>query len=426
MTTLYDGAKKQMQKALEHITISEDARTILESAKEVLEVNFPVRMDSGELKVFTGYRVHHNVSRGPAKGGIRFHPKVSLDEVKALSFWMSMKCAVMNLPFGGGKGGVIVNPKELSKHELQRLSKEYMAAIYDFVGPNKDIPAPDVYTNETIMGWMLDEYNKIARGQNPAVITGKPLELGGSKGRGVATALGAFHVIEEIKKIKNLNPKKTTVAVQGFGNAGYNIALYLHKAGYKIVAVSDSKGAIYSPKGIHPEHAMKAKLAEGKLAGMYCEGSVCYGDEYEEISNEDLLELDVDMLIPAALEGVITRDNANKIKAKLIIEVANGPISIDADEILNKKKIEIIPDIIANAGGVTVSYYEWVQNKTGEYWEEDVVFEKLEKRMKKEFTSLYKTMNDLKITYRTAAYVQALKRLSKTIEAHGTKKYFSN
>lgn len=419
---IFENAMRQLQHAYKYIDVSQDAKRVLEKPKRVTEVSIPVRMDDGSLKVFTGYRVLYNDARGPGKGGIRFHPDVSLSEVKALSFWMAIKTAVVGIPFGGGKGGVIVNPKELSKHELDQLSRGYIRGIADAIGPDTDIPAPDVYTNQLIMGWMADEYGIISRKYQPGVITGKPLSMGGSKGRDVATALGAFFVLLESVKAKSMNPKKTTVAVQGFGNAGYHMARLLHDEGFTVVAVSDSKGGIYDKNGLDPVHIMKVKQGKGKLNGVYCEGSVCYGKDHEEISNEDLLELDVDVLVPAALENQITKKNAKKIKADVIVEVANGPVTPEADELLKDKML--VPDVLANAGGVTVSYYEWVQNRQGYYWTEEDVHEKLKERMVTEFHNIYEVSKEHKCSLRDAAFVHALKRIVEAIEAKGTEEFY--
>ncbi|MCB9358425.1 Glu/Leu/Phe/Val dehydrogenase [Candidatus Woesearchaeota archaeon] len=426
MADLFESAKKQLDRALGHIQISDDAKEILRSPKETIEVSIPVRKDDGSLKVFTGYRVRFNDILGPTKGGIRYHPDVSLEEVKALSFWMTFKCAVVNLPYGGGKGGIIVNPKELSRQELERLSRGFISAIYDFIGPEKDIPAPDVYTNETIMGWMADEYGKIARYHTPAIVTGKPIALGGSLGRGDATARGGYYVIKELVKQKKLKEKSLKVAVQGFGNAGYNIAKLLHDDGYKIIALSDSKGGIVATNGntLHPDSIMKVKREKGELEGVYCEGSVCDMIDHKKVGHKKVLEEDVDILIPAAIENQITKENASKIKAKIIVELANGPITPEADEILRKKGVIIIPDILANAGGVTVSYFEWLQNKAGEYWELQRVHDKLKERMVNAFKAVSTIQKDKEVSYRTAAYIHAARRLIEAIDAKGTVEYY--
>lgn len=424
--SLFESAKEQFHKALEHLSMSEDAKNVLEKPVRVLEASIPVRMDNGSLKVFTGYRVHYNDTLGPTKGGIRYHPDVSLDEVKSLAFWMTFKTAVVGIPFGGGKGGVIVNPKKLSKHELERLSRGYVQAFYDFIGPDIDIPAPDVYTNEMIMGWMADEYGKISRKLTPAVITGKPVSLGGSLGRDEATARGAYYCIKELVKKKNLKEKELRIAVQGFGNAGYHIARLLHDDGYKIVAVSDSKGGIITKNKdvIHPDSVLHIKQEKGMIDGVYCKGTVCDDIEHEHITNEELLELDVDILIPAALENQITEKNANNIKAKYIVEIANGPTTPEADKILHDKKIMIVPDILANAGGVTVSYFEWVQNRAGYYWSLDKVQEELKELIVKAFHDVMQIQESTKVDMRTAAYMHAANRIVKGIEARGTEEDF--
>lgn len=417
---IFDNAMAQLERAYKHIDVSNDAKEILKQPLEVLEAGIPVRLDDGRLQVFTGYRVRYNGARGPTKGGIRFHPNVSLDEVKALSFWMTIKCAVAGIPYGGGKGGVIVNPKKLSKHELERLSRGYMRAMADIIGPDRDIPAPDVYTNPMIMGWMADEYGTITRKYQPAVITGKPLELGGSQGRNTATAKGAFFVLLEALKAKGMDPKKTSIAIQGFGNAGFFLAKFAHDAGMKVVAVSDSRGAIYAADGLDPEHVMRIKRKKGSVNEVYNAGKVSDDKEYKQITNEELLALDVDVLAPAALENAITKDNAAKVKAKIILELANGPTTMDADAILEKKGVLVIPDVLANSGGVTVSYFEWVQNRNGYYWPEDEVFEKLEKIIVPAFQDIYELMTEKKIRMRTAAFVHAVKRIVEAIEAKGT------
>jgi len=424
MGNLFENAKTRIDSALKYVRISEDAKKILSEPKEIIEVSIPIRMDSGKLEVFNGYRVHYNDARGPTKGGIRYHPEVDMDEVKTLAFLMAFKCAVVNIPFGGAKGGIKVDSKRLSKAELERLSRGYIEAIYNFIGPDLDIPAPDVYTNEIIMGWMADEYNKIRRKLTPAVITGKPISMGGSQGRDDATAMGAYFVITETARVMNLSPKKTTVAVQGFGNAGYNIARMLKNEGYKIVGLSDSKGGIYNKNGFDPDSIQRVKLQKGMLEGVYCKGSVCDVIEHDKITNEELLELDVDILIPAALENQITEKNAENIKAKIIVEVANGPTTIEADTILNKKNKIVVPDILANAGGVTVSYFEWVQNKAGFYWTREDVYKRLREIMVRSFKDVNDRKDKYKTDMRTASYILALERISSAIEAKGTEEYF--
>ena len=424
-STLLEDAKKQLDKALQHITISDDSRERLTMPKSSIIVRIPVRMDDGSLKVFCGFRVRFDDTRGPTKGGIRFHPGVNLDEVQSLAFWMTFKCAVLDLPFGGGKGGVTVNPKELSRMELERLSRGYINAIADFIGPDVDIPAPDVYTNAMMMGWMMDQYNIIQRKVLPAVITGKPIFMGGSLGREEATSRGAFFAMQTLlPKMGMSDPQSTTVAIQGFGNAGAILALLLHQAGYKVVAVSDSKGGIHIPEGLHIPSIKQRKEQTRNLQTVYCEGSVCQIREYKAITNEQLLELDVDVLVPAALEGQITAANAAKVKASVIFEVANGPVDFAGDEILEKRSIPVVPDILTNAGGVTVSYYEWVQNRSGLYWSENEVNTKLEKNMVRETENIWKIAQEKKISLRTAAYVHALSRISDAMDAIGTKGYY--
>jgi len=351
---------------------------------------------------------------------------VTLDEVKSLAFWMTFKCAVVGIPFGGGKGGIAVAPKELSPMELERLSRSFIRRIADFIGPDVDIPAPDVYTNERIMGWMMDEYSTIRRQHCPAVITGKPVSMGGSVGRSDATGRGAYYCIRELAERQNLEPAQTRVAVQGFGNAGQHVARLLHKDGYRVVAVSDSHGGIYRPEGFDIPSLIRTKEEAREVKAVYCDGALCHAIDAKNITNTELLELDVDILIPAALENQITTENAPRIKAKNIIEVANGPITADADLILNERKIEVVPDILANAGGVTVSYFEWLQNRSGDYWELQAVHQKLQTIMVREFGHVYDLSRELGTDMRNAAYVHALKRIGETMEAKGTSAYFTN
>lgn len=415
---------KRTEQALKYSQISDDTVEQLKYPKSSLKVSVPVRMDNGELRVFEGYRVIYNNTRGPAKGGIRFHPDVNQEEVELLASLMTYKCAVLNLPFGGGKGGVSVNPKSLSKFELERLSRGYINAIADFIGPDVDVPAPDVYTNQMIMGWMMDEYSKIKRRIIPAVITGKPLSMGGSLGRESATATGAYFCTDTIVDYLKKNKQDTTVAIQGFGNAGSILAELLFDSGYRIVAVSDSKGAVYKEDGLDIPSVVQYKNSTKDLKAVYCEGTVCNIVEHENLTNDELLELDVDILIPAALGNQITTGNADNIKADLIIEVANGPISPDADDILESKGIKVVPDILANAGGVTVSYFEWVQNRKGYYWTEERVNSLLKERMITETKTILDISQDKSIPFRTAAYVHAFNRLDDAVSSLGTREYY--
>ena len=426
--SLFSDASQRLDEALDYASISEDAIERLKLPKSSLKVSIPVRMDNGELRIFPGYRVRYDDTRGPTKGGIRYHQDVSIDEVQSLAFWMTFKCAVANLPFGGGKGGITVNPKELSHFELERLSRGYIDAVVDFIGPNIDIPAPDVYTNQMIMGWMVDEYSIIKRQITPAVITGKPLTMGGSLGRDTATAMGAFFTIEATWPKLGLSgsPATTTVAVQGFGNAGAIVAELLFNAGYKVVAVSDSKGGIYRREGLDIPSVRQFKDSTRTLKAVYCEGTVCSIVEHETITNEELLALDVDILAPAALENQITEANARDIKAKAVYELANGPTTPGADEILRQQDVIVFPDILVNAGGVTVSYFEWVQNRQGLYWTLEEVNQRLKQMMVEETERIWAIAQEQGIAPRTAAYVHALNRIGDAVQAKGTKDYFTD
>lgn len=424
MADLFESATGIIDEALAHADVSEDTVERLKHPRSALAVSIPVRMDDGSLKTFQGYRVRYNDVRGPAKGGIRFHPDVSLDEVQTLAFWMTIKCAVVDLPYGGGKGGVIVNPKELSLSELERLSRGYIDGIADAIGPDVDIPAPDVYTNAMIMGWMMDQYSIITRGRTPAVITGKPLSLGGSLGRDTATADGGFFVTQALRS-KIIDADQPTAAVQGFGNAGMTMAELLHEAGYKVVAVSDSQGAIHKPDGLHIPSVAKIKRESRALKGVYCEGSVCEVVEHDQITNEELLALDVDLLVPAALENAITADNVADVKAKMIVELANGPITPEADTVLYDNGQVVVPDVLANAGGVTVSYFEWVQNRQGYAWSADMVRDRLKERMVTEGERLWGFAEDKGVSLRVAAYAQALERIGAAVDATGHKADFA-
>ena len=423
---VFEEAVARLDAAFDHAEIDPEALQRLKAPKAIHAVSIPMRMDDGALRIFTGYRVQHNDSLGPMKGGLRFHPHVNVDELKTLSFWMTCKCAVAGLPCGGAKGGVAVNPKELSRMELERLSRRFIEEIADFIGPETDIPAPDVYTNAMIMGWMMDEYSKIRRMRTPAVITGKPIALGGSLGREEATGRGAYLCVRELEKKRGWDPGDVRVAIQGFGNAAQHIALPLHEQGYRIVAVSDSLGGIYREEGFDVPSLVKVKTETKKIQAVYRDGALCEGVEADTITNAELLELDVDLLIPAALENQITTENAERIQAPYIIEVANGPIAPAADAILSDKGTFILPDILANAGGVTVSYFEWVQNKSGYYWKLDRVQDELAEVMSREFNHVYDLQEEKEIDMRTAAYVHALNRLNVATEARGTQHYFTN
>jgi glutamate dehydrogenase (NADP+) len=423
---LFEDAISRLDTAFEHANIDGEAVEKLKHPKAILQVSVPVRMDDGGLEIFTGYRVRHDDALGPTKGGIRYHPESNLGEVKALAFWMTCKCALVGLPLGGAKGAVVVNPKTLSRMELERMTRGFIEQIADFIGPYSDVPAPDVYTNEMIMGWMMDEYSKIRRQRTPAVITGKPIPLGGSLGRSDATGRGAYYCIKELEAKRRWKPQSIRVAVQGFGNAGQAVARLLHEDGYRIVAVSDSRGGIYSPDGFDVPSLIHAKNEMRELKAVYCHGSVCEIVKADSITNEELLELDTDLLIPAALENQITEENAARIKATVIAEVANGPTTSRADPILVEKGALVIPDILANAGGVTVSYFEWTQNQAGYYWSLEDVQERLQKTMSREFNAVYDRMNNGEIDMRTAAYAHALSRLGAAIECQGTHRFFGN
>ncbi len=398
----------------------------LRTPMATLEASLSVRMDDGSRRHFSAFRSRYHDALGPTKGGIRYHPGVTREEVQALALWMTIKTAVVGLPYGGGKGGVTVDPKSLSPMELERLSRAYVRAMADFIGPDIDIPAPDMYTNARIMGWMLDEYEKIHRRKAPAVITGKPVSLGGSLGRDEATGRGAYLVIRELARVRGMKPENTRVAVQGFGNAGYHVARCLQGDGYRIVAVSDSKGAIFSEAGFDVTSLHQHKEETRQLRGVYCEGSVCELVDHDAITNEELLALDVDLLIPAALEGVIGAHNVAVVRAPVIVEVANGPISSDADQELFERGTVVIPDVLANAGGVTVSYFEWVQNRAGYYWTLDEVRSRLEEIMTRAFHEIWERAEKGGVSVRSAAYARALRRIEDAVLAHGTREYFQS
>lgn len=399
----FENAIKNLKEANKHAKISEQTFNKIIVPEHVHQ--FEIKANG---KTYHGYRVQHNSARGPYKGGIRYHPQVDLDEVKALATWMSLKCAVAGIPYGGGKGGVTVDPKTLSKKELEAISRGWAKAMAPHIGPWKDIPAPDVNTDGQTMSWILDEYEKTIGHQAPGTITGKPIELGGSLGRDKATSQGGYFVLREALKANKIN--KGSVAIQGFGNVGGWFATIAHNEGYKVIAVSDSKGGIYNEKGLDilKVHAHKEKT-----------GKVQDFPGAKNITNEEVIELPCDILAPAALENVITKDNADKIHAKIILELANGPTTPEADVILQRKNIILLPDILANAGGVSTSYFEWVQNLYGYYWDLKEVDDKLDKLMTKAFNEVHNTVKEHKITYRAAANVVALKRIAKAMELRG-------
>jgi glutamate dehydrogenase (NAD(P)+) len=407
----FEIALKQLNKAAEVMKLDKQALELLSSPMNIFQFSIPVKMDDGKTKVFQGFRVRYNNARGPAKGGIRFHPDETLSTVKALSAWMTWKTAITNLPLGGGKGGVICDPKKMSQAELERLSRGYVRAAYDFIGPEIDVPAPDVYTTPQIMAWMMDEYEKIARHSAPGVITGKPLENGGSLGRGDATARGGMYVLEEAAKSIALDLSKVKVAIQGFGNAGqYAMKLVAEMFKSKVVAISDTKGGIYLESGLDYDKVMEHKKKTGSVANF--PGS-------KNISNEELLELPVEVLIPAAIENQIRADNASKIKAKIILELANGPTTPEADEILFKNKVMVLPDFLANSGGVTVSYFEWVQNQGGYYWTEQEVYDRLRLKMNQATHDVLFTAKSHNVDNRTAAYIVSVKRVADAMKLRG-------
>ena len=417
MDDLLSGALSRLDEAAKHVEVDAEVLEKLKYAKETLSVRLSVRMDDGSRRSFPAWRCRYDDTRGPTKGGIRFHPSSNVEEVTTLAFWMTFKCAVMNLPYGGGKGAVKVDPHSLSKSELERLSRAYVQAFAGMIGPDRDIPAPDVYTNSMIMGWMADEYSSIVRQPSPAVITGKPLPLGGSLGRDDATARGGYYLIKHLEADLGLTGSAKRVVIQGYGNAGFHIARLLHADGYRIVGLSDSRGAIACEDGLDP-HAVQAAKERGGSVTSYTDGGARVVDDTE------LLGLNCEILVPAALEDQIHKGNAGHIKARIVLELANGPITPDADRILEKAGVIVLPDILANAGGVTVSYFEWVQNRQGYYWSLNEIHERLRAIMETEGRRVWEMRSAKSISMRTAAYAHALERLSKAIAAHGTQPFF--
>jgi glutamate dehydrogenase (NAD(P)+) len=403
-------AQSQLHRAAERLKLDDGMHAILANPKRAITVSIPVRMDDGSFKVFTGYRVAHNLSRGPAKGGIRFHPDVTLDEVKALASWMTWKCSCLELPFGGGKGGVVVDPHQLSEGELERLTRRYTSEILPLIGPDQDIPAPDVYTDAQTMAWIMDTYCMTKGGTTLGVVTGKPLSLGGSKGRASATARGVQFVLREACRARKMKLDGAKVAIQGFGNAGGVLAELLAADGAKIIAATDSQGGVHDPKGLDPKK-LHAHKAGGKSLKTYRPGT--------PVSNKQLLELKCDILVPAALENQITATNAARIQAKIVAEAANGPTTPKADDVLFKRGVTVIPDILANAGGVTVSYFEWVQDFYSFFWEEDEVDRRLEKYMTRAWKGVAESAARHKASLRDGAYVLAVGRVAEATRVRG-------
>jgi len=405
--SLFENTLKQIDKASKLMGLHPNLQAIISHHDRIVEVSLPVKMDNGELRIFQGFRCQHNNIRGPYKGGIRFHPQVDMGEVKALSAWMTMKCAVVGIPLGGSKGGIVVDSKALSVRELEALTRQYTVAIAPFIGPEMDIPAPDVYTTPQIMAWIADEYSKLQGKNVLGVVTGKPLPVGGSKGRDVATSQGGVYVLQEFLKGYAKQPSELTIAIQGFGNAGSHMAELLHDAGFKIVGVSDSKGGLYCKDGLDPHLAVTCKEEKGVLSACTISGQGC-----EVITNDQLLALEVDVLILGALENQIHQDNVENVKAKAILELANGPITPEADEVLARKGIPVVPDILANAGGVTVSYFELVQNQMNYYWSAEEVDAKLKPIMIEAWQAVADNAKKYNCTYREAAFITAMARIA--------------
>ncbi|WP_066067938.1 Glu/Leu/Phe/Val family dehydrogenase [Neobacillus soli] len=388
--------------ALKKLGYNEELFELLKEPLRMVHVRIPVRMDDGSTKVFTGFRAQHNDAIGPTMGGVRFHPRVDVDEVKALSMWMSMKCGIADLPFGGGKGAILCNPRTLSFGELERLSRGYVRAISQIVGPTKDIPAPDMYTNSQIMAWMLDEYSRFRKYDSPGFITGKPLVLGGSEGREKAGAAGVTICIEEAAKKRGIRIQGARIIVQGFGNAGSYIAKFMHERGAKIIGISDVYGALYNPDGLNINYLLDRRDSFGTVTSLF-EGA---------ITNKELLEHDCDVLVPAAIANQITAENASNIRARIVVEAANGPTTLEATRILSERGILLVPDVLAGAGGVTVSYFEWVQNNQGYYWSEEEVAERLRKKLVNSFNQIYDISQSRNIDMRLAAYMVGVGKMA--------------
>jgi len=406
----FEIAKQQFNRAADYLELEPSMRHVLENAKRQLIVSIPVKMDGGDVQVFEGFRVQHNIARGPAKGGIRYHPNVTLDEVKALASWMTWKCATVGIPYGGGKGGVICDPKSLSRNELERLTRRYAFEIAPIIGPDRDIPAPDMYTDEQTMAWIMDTISMVRGHTELGVVTGKPISLGGSQGRSEATARGCLYALREACRVKGMSLKDSRVAVHGFGNAGANIARLVAADGAKVVAACDSKSGVYCDSGIDVRDALKHKETTKSLAGL--KGT-------KEVAPEDLVAVDCDILLPSALENAITMKNVGQVKAKIIAELANGPTTPGADRVFEDEGVFLIPDILANAGGVTVSYYEWVQDQYSFFWSESKINDTLEQTINTAFRTVHETAQHYDTDMRTGAYILAVSRVAEATRVRG-------
>jgi glutamate dehydrogenase len=406
---LFKSTQTIIKEALNKLGYSEEFFELLKEPIRMLTVRIPIQMDDGSVKVFTGYRSQHNDAVGPTKGGVRFHPEVNEDEVKALSIWMSLKCGIVNLPYGGGKGGIICEPREMSLKELERLSRGYVRAVSQIVGPTKDIPAPDVFTNSQIMAWMMDEYSRLREFDSPGFITGKPLVLGGSHGRETATARGVAICIEEAAKKKGITLAGARVVIQGFGNAGSFLAKFMHDAGAKVIGISDAYGALYDADGLDIEYLLDRRDSFGTVTTLF----------NSTITNKELLALDCDILVPAAISNQITAENAHQIKASIVVEAANGPTTIEATKTLTERGVLLVPDVLASAGGVTVSYFEWVQNNQGYYWSEGEVAERLQKVMVDSFENTFQTALVHNVDMRLAAYMIGSRKMAEASRFRG-------
>ncbi|MGX1263267.1 glutamate dehydrogenase [Rossellomorea marisflavi] len=406
---LFTSTQHVINDALSKLGYSEEMFELLKEPIRMLTVRIPVRMDDGSIKVFTGYRAQHNDAVGPTKGGVRFHPEVDEEEVKALSMWMSLKCGIVDLPYGGGKGGIICDPRTMSFTELEKLSRGYVRAISQIVGPTKDIPAPDVYTNSQIMAWMMDEYSRLRENDSPGFITGKPIVLGGSQGREKATAQGVTICIDEAAKKRGIDIKGARVVIQGFGNAGSFLAKFMHDAGAKVIAISDAHGALHDPNGLDIDYLLDRRDSFGTVTTLF----------ENTLTNKELLELDCDILVPAAISNQITEQNAHDIKASIVVEAANGPTTLEATRILSERGILLVPDVLASAGGVTVSYFEWVQNNQGYYWTEEEVNEKLQIKLVEAFNNVYETSQNRRVNMRLAAYMVGARKMAEASRFRG-------